>query len=227
MARSWRSFNRSTNAETNHPDERMCARRRRPQHQKSGLLPPLILRLMKRVIALTLALVLLAAGSALASQTKHCGAVSYSWVSYGHHHSGKDAVSVVRGRTSCATARRIDSRADEGLRTPGWRCTFSQHGTVTTCTSAAQRAEIKGIEYTQPPVTPAPAPTPTPVPSPAPTPVPSPTPAPAGCYPLTNSGNCYEPGEYCRADDHGTSGIAGDGEAITCEYNNGWRWEPT
>jgi hypothetical protein len=22
------------------------------------------------------------------------------------------------------------------------------------------------------------------------------------------------------------SGVAGNGEAITCEYNNGWRWEP-
>ena len=70
-------------------------------------------------------------------------------------------------------------------------------------------------------------PSPTPTPAPTPTPVPTPTPTPAGCYPLTNSGNCYEPGEYCRADDYGTSGVAGDGEAITCEYNNGWRWEPT
>jgi hypothetical protein len=52
-------------------------------------------------------------------------------------------------------------------------------------------------------------------------------PAPTGCHPLTNSGNCYEPGEYCRDDDHGASGVAGDGEAITCEDNNGWRWEPS
>jgi hypothetical protein len=49
---------------------------------------------------------------------------------------------------------------------------------------------------------------------------------PAGCYPLSNGGTCYEPGEYCRNADHGVSGMAGDGEAITCEYNNGWRWEP-
>jgi hypothetical protein len=48
-----------------------------------------------------------------------------------------------------------------------------------------------------------------------------------GCYPRTDSGNCYEPGEYCRASDHGASGVAGDGEAITCEDNNGWRWEPS
>lgn len=50
--------------------------------------------------------------------------------------------------------------------------------------------------------------------------------APAGCYPLTNGGNCYEPGEYCRNADHGMSGVAGDGEAIICEDNDGWRWEP-
>jgi len=45
------------------------------------------------------------------------------------------------------------------------------------------------------------------------------------CYPLTDGGNCYEPGEYCRDDDHGVSGIDGDGDAITCEDNDGWRWE--
>jgi hypothetical protein len=48
----------------------------------------------------------------------------------------------------------------------------------------------------------------------------------SGCYPLTNGGNCYEPGEYCRNSDHGVSGVAGDGERIICEDNNGWRWEP-
>ena len=48
----------------------------------------------------------------------------------------------------------------------------------------------------------------------------------SGCYPLTNGGNCYEPGEYCRKSDHGASGMAGDGERIVCEDNNGWRWEP-
>src|SRR5437773_2666816 len=53
------------------------------------------------------------------------------------------------------------------------------------------------------------------------------TPSASSCYPLTNSGNCYEPGDYCRAADHGASGIAGDGEPITCIYNNGWRWEPS
>jgi hypothetical protein len=50
--------------------------------------------------------------------------------------------------------------------------------------------------------------------------------APARCYPLSNAGHCYEPGEFCRTSDHGKSGVAGDGEAIKCEDNDGWRWEP-
>jgi hypothetical protein len=57
------------------------------------------------------------------------------------------------------------------------------------------------------------------------TPTPPPPPPPA-CYPLDSEGNCYEPGEYCPDADHGLSGIAGDGEAIVCEDNDGWRWEP-
>ena len=57
-------------------------------------------------------------------------------------------------------------------------------------------------------------------------PAPPTTKAAVSCYPLTNGGNCYEPGEYCRNSDHGMSGVAGDGEAIICEYKDGWRWEP-
>jgi hypothetical protein len=45
------------------------------------------------------------------------------------------------------------------------------------------------------------------------------------CYPLTNGGKCYTPGEYCRAGDHGASGIDAAGDAIKCDDNNGWRWE--
>jgi hypothetical protein len=74
--------------------------------------------------------------------------------------------------------------------------------------------------------------TPTPA-APRTTPSPRPTPthtathtAAASCHPLTNGGNCYEPGEFCRKSDHGAHGIAGDGKAIVCEDNNGWRWEP-
>ncbi|HEU5004311.1 MAG TPA: hypothetical protein VFW71_16235 [Actinomycetota bacterium] len=51
-------------------------------------------------------------------------------------------------------------------------------------------------------------------------------PAPVGCMPLTNSGGCYEPGEFCRTTDHGAQGVAGDGKTIVCEDNGGWRWEP-
>jgi hypothetical protein len=51
--------------------------------------------------------------------------------------------------------------------------------------------------------------------------------APATCYPVSDEDTCYQPGEYCRDDNHGMSGVAGDGEAITCEDNHGWRWEPT
>jgi len=65
----------------------------------------------------------------------------------------------------------------------------------------------------------APAPPPTTAPAPA-------SPTPSGCYPLTNGGKCYEPGEFCRESDHGASGVAGDGERIICEDNDGWRWEP-
>jgi hypothetical protein len=55
---------------------------------------------------------------------------------------------------------------------------------------------------------------------------PKPKPTELSCRPLTNGGNCYEPGEFCRASDHGTSGIAGDGKRIVCRDNHGWRWEP-
>ena len=50
--------------------------------------------------------------------------------------------------------------------------------------------------------------------------------ASAGCHPLSDEGTCYEPGEFCRTTDHGISGVAGDGKVITCEDNDGWRWEP-
>jgi hypothetical protein len=49
----------------------------------------------------------------------------------------------------------------------------------------------------------------------------------ASCCPLSDEGTCYEPGEYCRDSYHRMSGVAGDGEAITCEDNDGWRWEPS
>ena len=55
----------------------------------------------------------------------------------------------------------------------------------------------------------------------------APVASPAGCYPIASSGNCYEPGEFCSSADAGMTGVAGDGEQITCEDNNGLRWEPS
>ena len=85
--------------------------------------------------------------------------------------------------------------------------------------SPAPKAAVKVAAATPRPVYYKPTPRP---PAPA---APAPA-APTSCTPLTNGGNCYEPGEYCRNSDHGASGIAGDGERIACEDNNGWRWEP-
>jgi hypothetical protein len=57
---------------------------------------------------------------------------------------------------------------------------------------------------------------------------PATSPAAAGCTPIDDEGGCYEPGEYCRDDDHGATGRAGDGQTITCEDENGtWYWETT
>ena len=64
-------------------------------------------------------------------------------------------------------------------------------------------------------------------PAPSPTSVPAPPPTTAAsCYPLSDEGSCYEPGEFCRDSDHGMTGVAGDGEKIICEDNDGWRWDP-
>jgi hypothetical protein len=50
--------------------------------------------------------------------------------------------------------------------------------------------------------------------------------APAGCHPVTSSGNCYEPGEFCSDAEHGETGVAGDGKTITCVASGSyWRWE--
>jgi cardiolipin synthase A/B len=50
----------------------------------------------------------------------------------------------------------------------------------------------------------------------------------ASCYPIDDEGGCYEPGEYCRDDDHGTTGRAGNGETITCEeQGSSWYWKST
>ena len=46
------------------------------------------------------------------------------------------------------------------------------------------------------------------------------------CHPLTDGGHCYKVGEYCRSDDHGTTGASRSGGIITCEDVRGtWEWE--
>jgi hypothetical protein len=44
------------------------------------------------------------------------------------------------------------------------------------------------------------------------------------CSIVSNSGNCYEAGQYCRNGDHGASTTDAGGAGITCAYRNGWRW---
>ncbi|MBO1331049.1 hypothetical protein [Streptomyces sp. VRA16 Mangrove soil] len=45
------------------------------------------------------------------------------------------------------------------------------------------------------------------------------------CSIVSNSGNCYSAGQYCRNSDHGASTTTASGAAITCRYSsNAWRW---
>jgi hypothetical protein len=62
------------------------------------------------------------------------------------------------------------------------------------------------------------------VPTPAPTPT---APHATACHPLTSGGKCYEPGEFCPVKDYDATGLAGDGKAVVCWNNDGWRWEPS
>ncbi|MBV9451097.1 MAG: hypothetical protein JO345_34940 [Streptosporangiaceae bacterium] len=117
-----------------------------------------------------------------------------------------------------------------------WQMDFSDfQGDIWTLASAChvQQGTPWGVVFggsSTTPASPSISPTVTPAPSatsPAVTPPPSSPAAQGGCYPRSNEGTCYEPGEFCRKADHGASGIAGDGKAITCEDNDGWRWEPS
>jgi phosphatidylserine/phosphatidylglycerophosphate/cardiolipin synthase-like enzyme len=84
-------------------------------------------------------------------------------------------------------------------------------------------SDIASGQPQQPTSTSPPAPTTSPT-----SPPPATNPTTTGCTPIDDEGGCYEPGEYCRDDDHGATGRAGDGETITCEDENGtWYWEST
>ena len=113
------------------------------------------------------------------------------------------------------------SRATPGRKVQVAVTVVRRHSANTCSTSFTPR----GLASTSPSPSPSrSSPTPTPSPSHS-SAAPSPS-SSAGCYPRTSAGNCYEPGEYCPDADHGMHGVAGDGEAIVCEDNNGWRWEP-
>jgi hypothetical protein len=127
--------------------------------------------------------------------------------------------------TPAAAASSLVARAPAGTPSPAVTKAATAAQTVTPAPST-QAQTTTAPPSTQPQTTAAaqgaapsaPAHT-TPAPPPAST-------APASCYPLSNEGTCYEPGEFCRDADHGKTGVAGDGKAIKCEDNDGWRWEP-
>ena len=125
------------------------------------------------------------------------------------------------GRASAKGKRTLWFRVGEA--TPGAQIVIevhiSRHGRKGAC-QASFRPRSVPVPATAP-AQPTASPSPTPSATQAP-----PPPIAASCYPLSNEGTCYEPGEFCREGDHGVSGVAGDGQKIICQYNNGWRWEP-
>ena len=128
----------------------------------------------------------------------------------------------VAGRAGAGGRRKL--RFSVGDATPGRRVVVivrvSQHGEKARClTSFRPRASVVVVAASPAPSTAPPPPAPS-------TSAPPPATA-ASCHPLSDEGTCYEPGEFCRDDDHGVTGLAGDGEQITCEDNDGWRWEPS
>jgi hypothetical protein len=143
--------------------------------------------------------------------------VANAWVSATH------ALALVNGES---IAGRASSKGEWTVRfqvrdaTPGARVVITVHvsrqGSRGTCQASFRPQSASPISVAVPTRSATP-------PSSAPSP---PQATAASCYPLSNEGTCYEPGEFCRNSDHGASGVAGDGESIICEYNDGWRWEP-
>jgi hypothetical protein len=134
-------------------------------------------------------------------------------------------VRAMRARGSTATVLALVTEAAEVCQ--GRRAGVSQRFAAAGLSGG--RAEARLAERTLCPayyVPPGPPHTAAPAPAPPP-PSPAPAPQPASCYPTTSSGNCYQPGEFCSVADHGVSGIDANGDPITCEDNNGWRWEPS
>lgn len=142
--------------------------------------------------------------------------VAHAWI------TATDAPSSVNGEKAAGRASAQGKRMlrfKVGDATPGAPVVINIHisrnGRKGTCEASFQprSASATAVAPTQPTASPSPAPAP-------------PAPTAASCYPISDEGTCYEPGEFCRDDDHGVSGVAGDGESIICEDNDGWRWEP-
>jgi hypothetical protein len=145
--------------------------------------------------------------------------------------TGADSQSPDGGKVAgrAGAAGRLKLRFAVGDVTPGTRVVVdvrvSRNGRKAHCRTSFRLREAAVVVAASPTPSP-PPPSPTPAAS-APS-VPAPPPATAvSCHPLSDEGTCYEPGEFCRDVDHGVTGIAGDGEQITCEDNDGWRWEPS
>lgn len=135
-------------------------------------------------------------------------------------------VALVHGEHPGAAANAAGERAIR-LRLDGAAPGLS-YVTVSVALGARRGACSAALTVPAPPASPSRTPSPSPAPAPSTSAPPaSPPPAATSCYPISDEGTCYEPGEFCRDDDHGVSGLAGDGETITCEDNDGWRWEPT
>jgi hypothetical protein len=133
--------------------------------------------------------------------------------------SASAPAAVRSGTPTPPTASSLSQPPPKLPRPPSWPAAAPVRDRATPVHAAPAQAASVTRPAPPPPTQPAPQPSPPPPTKAAPA-------APTGCTPKTNAGNCYEPGEFCRASDHGVTGVAGDGKAIKCEDNDGWRWEP-
>jgi hypothetical protein len=126
---------------------------------------------------------------------------SYSAFAAGFQGTAHDKVSILSVTGNVVTARLAARQTDGSVRT--YQGTYwVTHGVITRFDVALSSA----------------APPPPPPSSAAPA---------AGCHPLTPSGHCYEPGEYCPTADAGQTGVAGDGKTIVCVLESGrYHWHP-
>lgn len=126
---------------------------------------------------------------------------SYSAFAAGFQGTAHDKVSIVSVTGNVVTARLAARQTDGSVRT--YQGTYwVAHGVIARFDVALSSA----------------APPPPPPSSAAPA---------AGCHPLTPSGHCYEPGEYCPTADAGQTGVAGDGKTIVCVLESGrYHWHP-